>query len=78
SPYITAFMMYPYIRSGAFSSALAFFIFFLPSALIFGAILTYLSKGRGGGYVPRTLVRFLFLLNLVFYSVVLYQVFTQL
>ena len=74
-PYVALLAFYPYVRTGGLSSAFSFLMVFLPPALIFGAILSFLLDGGEGRYNPRVLIRVLFLLNLVFYSVLFYSVF---
>ena len=77
-PYVAALLLYPYLRSGGLASVFSFLILFLPPSLIFGAILSFLLDGGEGKYNPRVMVRTLFLLNLIFYSLLLYRIFAYL
>lgn len=74
-PYIALMVFYPYVRIGGFSAAFSFLMLFLPPALIFGVILSFLLDRGEGRYNPRVLIRVLFAANLVFYGVLFYSIF---
>jgi hypothetical protein len=75
-PYVAVLVLYPYVRSGGLGSVLSFLMLFLPPSLIFGVILSFLADSGEGRYNPKVMIRILFLLNLLFYSMLLYSIFT--
>ncbi|MDD5711105.1 MAG: hypothetical protein PHV43_03390 [Candidatus Colwellbacteria bacterium] len=74
-PYIALMIFYPYVRVGGFSSVFSFLMLFLPPALIFGVILSFLLDSGEGKYNPKVLIRILFAANLIFYCVLFYSIF---
>jgi hypothetical protein len=77
-PYVAAWVLYPYLRLSGWMTAVSLLILFLPPSLMFGVILSFLASGHRERYSPRTLVRVLFALDVVFYFLLLYRVFLYL